>query len=125
MADCLQIYFDKDGTARIYDDTYDITIHCESQEEADEAARILKRASEMRWRPVAEEVPKLSKTEVESVDVLGWIDSGEICVVSYTNENWFWAGKLAEEKWICPQFSKVIAWMPLPAPYKEEGEPDV
>lgn len=30
------IYFDEDGTAKEYDDTYDITIHCKSFKEQNE-----------------------------------------------------------------------------------------
>ena len=33
MSKDLMIYFDEDGVAREYDNTYDITIHCESEEE--------------------------------------------------------------------------------------------
>lgn len=36
------IYFDEDGKAKAYDDTYDIVIHCESQEEQDRVIHLLK-----------------------------------------------------------------------------------
>ena len=36
MSDGIMLSIGKDGIARAYDDTYDITIHCESQEEQDE-----------------------------------------------------------------------------------------
>lgn len=45
MSDSIQIYFDEDGVARAYDDTYDITIHCETEEEYNDAFRLLERAS--------------------------------------------------------------------------------
>lgn len=38
----LMIYFDEDGVARAYDDTYDITIHCENEEDQREAIELLK-----------------------------------------------------------------------------------
>lgn len=34
--DEIMLMFDEDGYAYEYDDTYDIVIHCESQEEQDE-----------------------------------------------------------------------------------------
>ena len=38
----LMIYFDKEGVAKDYDDTYDITIHCESEEEQQKAIEQLR-----------------------------------------------------------------------------------
>ena len=35
MNEEIMLTFSEDGTAEIYDDTYDITIHCTSQEEQD------------------------------------------------------------------------------------------
>ena len=46
MSDSIQIYFDEDGVARAYDDTYDITIHCMTEEEYNDAVQTLERASE-------------------------------------------------------------------------------
>ena len=46
MSDSIQIYFDENGVAKAYDDTYDITIHCETEEEYNEAYQALERASE-------------------------------------------------------------------------------
>lgn len=43
--DGLQIYFDSTGVAKVYDDTYDITIHCENEEDQEEAKRIMSRLS--------------------------------------------------------------------------------
>lgn len=40
----LEIIIDEDGVGRLYDSTYDITIHCESQEEQD---RVLKQLKEV------------------------------------------------------------------------------
>lgn len=42
MSEEIQLIINKDGVAEIYDDTYDIVIHCKSQEEEDEAIKALK-----------------------------------------------------------------------------------
>lgn len=42
MSDNIMLMIGDDGKATLYDDTYDITIHCESKEEHDEAMRLLK-----------------------------------------------------------------------------------
>ena len=53
MSDEIMLTIGEDGTASLYDDTYDITIHCESQEEQDEVKRILQNVPH--WIPVTEE----------------------------------------------------------------------
>lgn len=43
----------------------------------------------------------------------------------WTNANYFWPYLKGEWHWNLfdiPQYSKVVAWMPLPEPYKEEEE---
>lgn len=39
MSDGIRLTISDDGVATLYDDTYDITIHCESKEEQDEVKR--------------------------------------------------------------------------------------
>ena len=48
MSDGFMLYLDDDGVARHYDDTYDITIHCESEEEMQRMG-ITKKNSKMVW----------------------------------------------------------------------------
>ena len=43
MSEEIKFYFGEDGIAREYDDTYDITIHCTSQEEQDNVLKKLNR----------------------------------------------------------------------------------
>lgn len=69
-----------------------------------------------RWIPVTERLPKHEKTRY-------WIctDTGYQCECRWT-DNRFGMGTLSG-KWgwsifDTPQYSKVIAWMPLPEPYK-------
>ena len=53
MTDDIMLTIGEDGKASLYDDTYDITIHCESQEEQDEVKRILENIPH--WIPVTKE----------------------------------------------------------------------
>lgn len=41
----LVLFCQSDGKWAVYDDTYDITIHCESQQEQDEAMAMLRKAN--------------------------------------------------------------------------------
>lgn len=61
MSDGFMLYLDDNGVARHYDDTYDITIHCESEEEQQKAIEQLK---SLQWIPCSERLPK------KTVDVL-------------------------------------------------------
>lgn len=113
MRDGIMLTVDEDGTARIYDDTYDIVIHCESQEEHDKA---MEKLMGMTWVPCSERLPKKERrtywvcTDAETQHECRW-----------TN-NRFGMTELDEWGWSIfdtPQYTKVIAWMPLPEPYKE------
>ena len=124
MNDSINLIFDEDGVAREYDDTYDITIHCESQEEQDAVLAKLNR----RWIPCSERLPKekdagiLKKlgTEKRSEYVLATVEvNGErMTVTACTHDGkWDW-----DMKYAFPDF-KVVAWMPMPEPYGgESGE---
>ena len=41
----LVLFCQPDGTWAVYDNTYDITIHCESKQEQDEAMAMLRKAN--------------------------------------------------------------------------------
>ena len=113
MNDSINLIFDEDGTAKIYDYTYDITIHCESQEEQDKVWKMLNR----RWIPCSERLPEENGQyliTVKYVHVDGYDDiyaeHGE-----WTNGKWdmFCFGH-------CGKVENIIAWMPLPEPYGGE-----
>lgn len=111
MSETISLLFDKNGIAKVYDDTFDISVHCESEEEQNKVFEILNR----RWIPVCERLPE------EETDVLVCNSNGniEIASGSYSTELsthdfiWYTSG------W---RFGKVKAWMPLPEPYKIESE---
>lgn len=42
MKDGIMLMIGEDGKATVYDDTYDIVIHCESKEEQDRVVHLLK-----------------------------------------------------------------------------------
>lgn len=66
-----------------------------------------------KWYSVSEQLPPEEKE-----DYLITTDSGSIALASWTNSSfitnvttdWHWVGY--------PQYSKVVAWRPLPEPYQ-------
>lgn len=123
MADEMMLMLNDDGVAHIYDETYDIVIHCESAEKQKE---VEKRLMEMSWVPCSERLPeekdagilkklgteKMSEYVLATVEVKG--ERMTVTACTYDGK-WNW-----DMKYAFPDF-KVVAWMPLPEPW--EGMP--
>lgn len=107
MSDTMEFVQNEDGTFGAYDDTYDIVIHCETEEEQ---KKVIERLS-ADWIPVSERLPKASGTyQVTCMD--GRIYRSTYAKFQRKLKRWELTG--ARSYW------KVIAWMPLPEPYKED-----
>lgn len=110
------VMIDENGVADVYDDTYDIVIHCENEEDQKDARLALKNVR--RWVPVTERLPKL----------------GEYVLISFSNFTLPCIGRYDEDEkggaWfngdetesLVSQDMYVNAWMPLPEPYRAEVE---
>ena len=110
------VMIDENGVADVYDDTYDIAIHCESEEDQKEAELALKNAR--RWIPVAERLPELGEYVLISfsyfsIPAIGRYDEDE------EGGAWFIGD---ETESLVSQDMFVSAWMPLPEPYRAEVE---
>ena len=103
----IMLTFDEDGKAEIYDDEFDITIHCTSQEDHDEVLKILRSAN---WIPCSERLPKPS----EHTDnmVLVCMSDGKVRFGAC------WYNRGICEGWVGDL--PVVAWRPLPEPWKGE-----
>lgn len=107
MSDVMEFVQNEDGAFSAYDDTYDITIHCETEEEQ---KKVIERLS-ADWIPVSERLPKASGTyQVTCMD--GRIYRSTYAKFQCKLKRWELTG--ARSYW------KVTAWMPLPEPYKED-----
>ena len=130
MCDGIMLMIDDDGVAHRYDDTFDITIHCESQEEQDEVKKML---DETQWIPCSKKMPE--EYEWIGTKKFGTTISDEVYVTfeapdgqRFTKHISFQNGKLspADEQRMKVWFkgAKPIAWKPLPEPYREEENAD-
>lgn len=72
------------------------------------------------WTPCGVKLPEDKKA-------VYWVcnDNGDQFECRWTNANYFWTEPKTKWHWSLfdvPQYSKVVAWMPLPEPYKEMDE---
>lgn len=129
MCDVMELVQNEDGTFSAYDDTYDITIHCETEEEQ---KKVIERLESTNWIPVSERLPE----ECVPVNIV-WTNRNPETYYSkiknvpfsatgvYYNENWYWYSStcvdyLAEYgKCECDLVDKAVDithWQPLPEP---------
>lgn len=100
----------ENGVAEEYDDTYDITIHCESEEEQDRVSKILENYHG--WIPVEEKLPEVQEGLEDmycpefNVTIKG---AKEATTLKYS-----WDGTWFDDNGIV---YSVIAWQPLPEAY--------
>ena len=127
MSDVMEFVQNEDGTFSAYDDTYDITIHCETEEEQ---KKVIERLKSTNWIPVSERLPEDEKEYLVTLEkvygkpeklygIANYLKFGD---AGYWNEKKY--GYLEWDKYSDghggTKMYKVIAWMPLPEPYKED-----
>lgn len=111
MTDDIMLTIGEDGNVTLYDDTYDITIHCESQEEQDEVKRVLQDIPH--WIPVTENtLPDKNRVVVVCGEKGTW-DFGTYRGHGDNIHYWHWKKNT---------YKRVYWWMykedALPEPYK-------
>lgn len=118
MSDAMELIQNKDGTFSAYDDTYDITIHCETEEERKEIIACLESAN---WILVTERLP-----EEDGTYLVTFKNGIKVCMVGYGScertslgypigHGWY---NLEEAQYYAED--SIIAWLPLPKPYEED-----
>lgn len=129
MSDVMELIQNEDGTFSAYDDTYDVVIHCETEEEQKE---VIERLKATNWIPVDEKLPE----ECVPVNIV-WINRNPDTYYSkikdvpfsstgvYYNGNWYWYSStcvdyLAEYgkcEWdLVDKAVDITHWQPLPEP---------
>lgn len=113
----IKFFINKDGVADVYDDTYDIVIHCESEEDQKDAKEALKEIR--RWIPVTEKLPEPETYILVSFDNFTLPDIATYRVDD-DGSGAFYPGD--EDYTYLSVGFYVNTWMPLPEPYRSEVE---
>lgn len=106
---------DENGLFGIYDDTYDVTIHCESEEEQNSVMENLKKVANP-WIPITERLPETGDYILISFDNFSLPDIGRY-EVGEDGGGAFYPGD--EDVSYASVGVIVNAWMPLPEPYRQ------
>lgn len=105
----------KDGVAEVYDEKFDITIHCESKEEQEKVEELLKNVKT--WIPIYDCLPENNNYILLSFENFSIPAIGR-CETSEDGEAAFYIGD--DEKSCSSNGLFVNAWQPLPEQYKGE-----
>ena len=112
MSDVMEFVQNEDGTFSTYDDTYDVVIHCETEEERKEIIACLESTN---WIPVSKRLP-----EIKNYEECYLVTDGKFIWMAYWNP---------EKEWILADctncknkidWTGIVAWKPLPELYKED-----
>ena len=125
MTDGIMLAIASDGTAKLYEDTYDITIHCESKEEQEKAIQKLNRLNDLSWHPVMDgdgAMPPVNKHGESGYILLSFSNYPTVEIGEYREDNeggTFYSWERDEPYTAHGIF--VNAWMKLPERW-EDGE---
>lgn len=112
--DELKLIMNSDGVLEEYDDTYDITIHCTSEEEQNKVVEIL---SKKMWIPVEDELPSDDRFVLLSFSNCAPL-IGRYEQQADGSGNWY-IGDCDEGDTCIANDLFVNAWMELPERYEE------
>lgn len=114
MSDAMELIQNEDGTFSEYDDTYDIVIHCETEEEQ---KKVIERLESTNWISVSERLPEI-KSDYEECYL---VTDGKFSWMSYwtSEKEWIFADCTNCKNKI--DWADVVAWMPLPKYYMNKN----
>lgn len=87
----------------------------------DEAVAVMFKAlekPEQKWIPVSERLPGNTNNEYYPMSLVT-LDNGDVCLGVYRYDDKEWWTRMSEGETGYTKDHKVIAWQPLPEPYKE------
>ena len=110
----LELVENEEGVWELYDDSFDITIHCETEDEMNRVINILEGKS---WTP-EDQPPK-----PEEYVLLSFENFSIPLVGMYRNDDDGGAYYIGDDEESCISHDIIVsAWMPLPKPYRPEEE---
>lgn len=102
----LLVTFGEDGKAHMYNSDFDVTIHCEDEQQMNEAVELLHLANRMHWRKTAENPP--TEADANKLGMVLAVANGYIGTRYYKNVEAWPFDSVA----LLPKDFPI--WMPLP-----------
>lgn len=97
----LLVTFGEDGKAHMYDSDFDVTIHCEDEQQMNEAVELLHLANWIHWRKTAENPPTEKDAAYRKV------------IAIYTDAKF---AQAAPWDFVADDPQNFPFWMPMPKP---------
>lgn len=120
MTDGIMLQISDDGKATLYESTYDITIHCDSEKEQHE---VMERLNSMNWIPILDgdgQMPEVDDEGYSDYILLSFRNASFLCIGQYREDEEggaFYEGD--DEDPLTKIGLFVNAWMPLPERYHD------
>lgn len=74
------------------------------------------------WIPCSERLPDLPEDNEPYKIYMVTLDNGDVCLGVYRNDDKEWYTRMSQSELVYSTKHDVLAWMPLPEPYRSEGE---
>ena len=81
----------------------------------------MEKEPERNWIPVSERLPEERQDRYYPISLVT-LDNGDVCLGVYRYDDKEWWTRMSEGETVYTTDHKVIAWQPLPEPYKESEE---
>ena len=114
MTDGIKIVIGDDGVAREYDDSYDVVIHCETEEEQ---KKVVKKLMSMTWIPCSERLPENEYVLISKKPTMISGDKWSVAIAVRMADPRSGKIQWRDSGFGVIQDDKVLAWMPMPIPY--------
>lgn len=119
MDEGIMLVQNEDGELKEYDDTYDVVIHCDSEEKRQKVVVGLLKNKIVDWIPISERLPDPDEYILLSFENYTMAAIGRYEKHGDGSGN-FYEGD--DEKPLLSYGLYVNAWMPLPEPYREDND---
>lgn len=109
----------REQAIRILETTPIMVIGCKPTIYEEALGTVIEELERSTWIPCSERLPDKTQNEYYPISLVT-LDNGNVCLGVYRYDDKEWFTRMSEGELYYTNTHKVIAWQPLPEPYKEE-----